>query len=1048
MAINWAKLKGDEPGKSFEKLAIDYLKNNFDGNWTQTNQTRDGNRDAFSIVFFNKESWAEAKFTKHHRISRYRLDATIVSAIIHNNKVIEIIFITNSQIDNATQIDIEKALRNAIGESFNTVHFKTKLDIEFWLYNNPNKYTDYFDDNIETIKELQFDKSIITAPASFFKQVRQSIHFREPLRELYVGDTYEITFSLFSPNKKENSVIKLDTDLINLSQSSIDIQEGNNRICIKGECIKAGLVPQYFISVDDVKIDTYGRPLIKESEIKLQIKSQSDIEKVILKSFKDFKDSSNSVIHIIKGNGGIGKSTLIDNLLKSDCFQSMDIIYQSASKDNIDSGILLVNIILSVLFHHSVPSLIDVEYLEKLEEKLFVSSFLKDLVRAKNNIEKQKNDETIEDFNLKISEYTDSKELFPKFIELNRKVIILDDLHKLDSLSRVFLFNFLSDIYTSKINCFIILCARNTFWQTSEYFNFVELHKVEKHHYVFTNEDLWQNIELHGYIVEKKFISILLSRVQLDIFFASSLIKFLKRNDNFFKNSNLESRHAVINSFIAEDGHIKSILEIFRELSEQEKEIIKIVYFSLSGIDKSHIKPELIYLFENLELSGHIILNNDFKYVPFHDIYQDVFKEAYLPLSTITAGKYLNCLPTEHESRRDYLLFSDHMSADQQSLFLQSIRNLISNHKFFISLYILEPLFLNSSAWDKDINIKNKCRLGEVFYYNLQYYYAYSVANCDKNRGGKEEFHRLYKEIENIINPEIKYIFLKTLAELINSSFEHLALSEIKEYSDKLKKTILDIEKEGYIKEGKGQYEPAYLLSLEIEILTCLMLDQTDEANHKNAELEQLCIAANDFNKLAINKIRYSRSIYHSDINLAYKNINDAVTDLINIKSNEIKWILLGKFELYFIQIQKKIKNDIKDLKESHEKLKENYFNDYKKGCLVIAACYIFFGMQEQAYHYLYRNYFDKRQMRPRFKAIRLSLLAIYKYIFENNSSLALEYLKEQYNIFDNLGNSYKEIVSHNIKIISNSSLIKKVTFYSNDNKFSDDSLFIDPRIW
>jgi hypothetical protein len=176
--------------------------------------------------------------------------------------------------------------------------------------------------------------------------------------------------------------------------------------------------------------------------------------------------------------------------------------------------------------------------------------------------------------------------------------------------------------------------------------------------------------------------------------------------------------------------------------------------------------------------------------------------------------------------------------------------------------------------------------------------------------------------------------------------------------------------------------------------------------------------------------------------------ITEAVTNLVNMNSSERKWILLGEFELCFIRITKGIKNDLKDLKESHEKLKENYLNDYKKGCLIVASCYIFFGMKEQAFQYLYDNYFDKRQNRPRFKAIRLSLLAIFEYIFNNNSDTAIEYLKEQQSIFMVLGNSYREIIEHNLKIISNSTLSKKVSFYIDNKNFSEDSLYIDPRIW
>jgi hypothetical protein len=973
------------------------------------------------------------------------LDATIVSAIIQDNKVVEIIFITNSDIDNGTQIDIEKALKNAIGESFNAVHFKTKLDIEFWLYNNPDMYENYFDDNRESLLNIKFDKIIVSGFISFFNPIRQSIHFREPLKELRVGEIYDIIFSLFSPCEKKGLSLKINTDLIKIFLKSIDVKQGNNRICIKGKCLKTGIIPRYFISINGTKIETYGKPLIKEPNILLQIKSQNNIEKLILKSLCEFKESNHSSIHIIKGRGGIGKSTLIENLLKSGQFEGLDVIYQSFSKDSIDSSILLINIVLSILFYHSAPSLIDVEYLKQLEDRFFVGSFLKDLIKSKNNIERQQNEENIEILNLKISEYTDSKELFPNFIELNKKVIILDDLHKLDSLSRTFLFDLLSDIYTSKVNCFIVLCARNSFWETSQYLNFIEINKVDNYNYEFTNDDLHNNIQLNDFHIDKNVLSIFLDRIDLDIFFAISLIKFLNSNSEFLKKSNSDARLALINSFIAEDKHTESILTLFKYLSETEKEILRIIYFSLTGVDKSHIKTDYIDIFEKIELSGLAIINNDCKYAPFHDIYQDVFKRAYLPPSISVVGKYLNSLPSEYEIKRDSLLFSNKMDSDQQNEILKSIKLLIRNHKFYTSLYILAPIFADTSIRKtNDVDRRKKSQLGEVCYYNLQFYYAYSVANCDKNIGGKEEFYRLYKKIRTNINPEIKCVLVKTLSELINSSFEHLALSDVDNYSNELYATIRTLEIEGYVKNS----QPFFLLTKEIELLTCLMLDKLENTKSKYEELVKLCSESNDSNKLEIVNIRYARSIYHCNVEHAYNMINNSVKSLIDNKSTEIKWILLGQFEMCFIQILMGTETSIKPLKQAFELLKENFFNDYKKESLVIVACYIFFGMKEQAYQYLYDNYFDKRKMRPRFKAIRLSFLSIFECIFNNDTKTALEYLKEQQDIFCRLGDSYTTIINHNIKAIKQYPTIKEISFYTGNKELSEKSLYIDPRIW
>lgn len=1047
MGIDWTKLKDNEQGRGFEVLAIDYLKDNFEGNWEHTQQTRDGNKDAYTIVFLDKESWAEAKYTKHRMISRYRLDATIVSAIIRKNKVVEIIFITNSNISDGTKNDIQKALTNAMGERFQAVHFRTKLDVEYWLYNNPEKYELYFSDNRKSLTDTKFNTTIVTSEIAFYNLIRQSIHFREPLKELLVGETYTITFSLFCPEDNLKCLLKINTDLIKIDQNYIDLRKGQNHINIEGICINKGDLPQELITINTTKIRISGNISIAEPYITLKIISQEKIAKAILESLKRFIANNGSKIHAIKGNGGIGKSKLIENLLKLDQFRRLDVIYQSFSMDNLDSSILLINIVLSILFYHSDYSLIDAEYLHKLDKTRFVSSYLIDLVKSKSNFENEKNEESIKEFNKRILEYSSAKELFPNFIKLNKKVIVLDDLHKLDDSSTTFLLNLISDLNSSNIKCFIILCGRNSFWDSNQYKKFIEKNNVESHEYHLTNDDLYNNIKANGFDVDKKIISILANRLSIDIFFTLSLISFLKEKEKFFKDSSLESRHVVINSFIAEDNHKTSILMLFRDIPERLLNILKIIYFSLSGIQKELVKKKYGQDIERLEALRLVKYNNDKKLIPFHDLYQDIFKKHYQPPTIQSIKKYITYTPQKHEEYRDYLSYFKNESINDISL-LKDIETLIEKQKFYTSLYILEPTFayhLYEGDSAKE-NVKN--RFGETLYYKLQFYYAYSVANCDMNIGGKEEFHRLYTEIKYIINPEVKKVLVKTLAELINSSFEHLSLGEIENYSNELKQNIKILETEGYIEPNQGKKDTSYLLMQEINILKCLMLDDLRTAKTEHIQLSKLCAEIGNFNKLEIINIRYARSLYHIDIHEAYEIIDRSVKQLKKINSMEIKWILLGEFEKCFIKIQTGEKYSMIEINKAHSKLKEDFFNDYKKCSLAIAACYLVLGMKDQAYSFLHEDYFIKRKMRPRFLGLRLHLLAIYEYLFNKNSKSAIDYLLEQKNMFHSIGDSYKKIIVHNLMVINNTqNFITKVQFFNN-KELSKNSLYIDPRIW
>lgn len=69
----WNKLATDYDltgGHNFEDIAFEYVKDNFKQfNWEKTNETRDGNKDAYAIISVfstqkqDVEVWMEAKFS-------------------------------------------------------------------------------------------------------------------------------------------------------------------------------------------------------------------------------------------------------------------------------------------------------------------------------------------------------------------------------------------------------------------------------------------------------------------------------------------------------------------------------------------------------------------------------------------------------------------------------------------------------------------------------------------------------------------------------------------------------------------------------------------------------------------------------------------------------------------------------------------------------------------------------------------------------------------------------------------------------------------------
>lgn len=205
--INWKNIKNSYKG--FETLAVKYVQMEYDSNFTQTNDTRDGNKDAilekeiYTIILgyqsspdSNEEWWMEAKYSESKDvIPRYRLDATIVSAILKGN-VGRIIFVTNMNIQGQTINDIRQAIIGAT--SCKEVNFCTRNTLEYWLYQNPSILSEFFLDYQN--ENIELDNLILIENVKYYSSPEISYTFKENLRVIDLEQVYRANFTVFSKN--------------------------------------------------------------------------------------------------------------------------------------------------------------------------------------------------------------------------------------------------------------------------------------------------------------------------------------------------------------------------------------------------------------------------------------------------------------------------------------------------------------------------------------------------------------------------------------------------------------------------------------------------------------------------------------------------------------------------------------------------------------------------------------------------------------------------------------------------------------------------------
>lgn len=248
MNINWETIVDGFRG--FEKLALEFVEENEPQNgcsWKPTKETRDGNHDAILArevsdtpkpdfaVFVGYANnvdvwWMEAKYSaeatqENSIISRYRLDATIVSAILSRN-ISKIIFVTNLEIASKTIADIRKAL--IFSNSCSEVKFYTKSHLENWLLDKPfSFFGSKFKCTLDMYNQLEKPYFNHIEELSFYSIGNN--FFQEPLSSVYVGGIYEIHFSI-SVYKDFDATLNscINIQLLSEDSKKIHLKKGIN----------------------------------------------------------------------------------------------------------------------------------------------------------------------------------------------------------------------------------------------------------------------------------------------------------------------------------------------------------------------------------------------------------------------------------------------------------------------------------------------------------------------------------------------------------------------------------------------------------------------------------------------------------------------------------------------------------------------------------------------------------------------------------------------------------------------------------------------------
>ena len=1031
--LDWSKIKNGYQG--FEDLAYLFVADKFKGpsGWVHSPYTRDNNRDAYTIILgyqpyttSKQQWWMEAKYSsKKEKISRYRLDATIVSAILEKN-VTKVIFVTNVNISSKTMIDIRSALTQAIG--CREVYFFSKYTLEYWLSQNSEILIDFFPEYVDS-PQISLEPYFVTEELEYYSAPQHQLTFKEPLRCLYMEQRYYGHFSLFS-NRKRTLSITTAKDLTGikiLSSKKVKVDIGENPLYIEF------FIEKEFKNKKTNQSDTISfligkKELISKFNIipevlhtKIKVTEQEDIKNELINAIKIFLKNSKQQFHLLTGISGIGKSYLIDKFLTTNEFFNENI-YSVEFVDNPLNNIeLIINSVLFILFPYIVPNDIDKAYIDKLNFKIQFNNLFLKFMEYRMDFEKLES---------LIAGFNENSSLFPTHMSINRRIIIFDDVNKLKENHLKFLCAVIHEIYDKKLPIFILLCGQPHLLN-DEFKYFLQTTFFKQYTFCLSAQtvfDAVNNVRKLNFKPDKTTLQIIFPNL-VELF---AFVNYLEETE--CEISSINEFIIMCKLFQRTGVWEKSLFNLFQTLCTQNNDFFQLcanIYWSYAGLEFDMIPNKYINGINQLFSQNLVKTNREGRLVPFHDSYTKVFRKYY---SWQECNIWSNT-KSEIEFLRNILYFS----VDNEKLFntVNQMEKLCNSQKFYTLFYILDELFGNT---DHNM-IKN--RIGEQLFYRLYRIYALAVTNISKDKSGKEIFQKIYDETIHSKDSELLLVCTAVTWELINSYYEWMDFDTSKFYASKLENTIEHLQHLNVLDSDKNKFL-RYQNMLVIQ--TSIESELFNENVMDNFKIRYQTMIDYGFKERAASfKVRFAHTLLHRNIEKAKQLMQEGMKEIESMFDTNHKFYLWASTSFYFINlITRNEQANLKLLLEEHEKMKQNYFNDYRKRSIAIAAYYFSICQWERGKQYLFENITINRELRPRQKAFYCETMALCE-LFNKNEQAALNYLTDAENIFSNL-QEYKKIIIHNKNLIMKNMFSSTRIQFCYKEHLHKDYFYLDPR--
>lgn len=1010
----WEKLisgKDHNGGRSFEEIALGYVESNYHQyTWEKTQQTHDGNRDAYAVLSLfsaresKAEAWMEAKFSIRNRsMSRYTIDKTIVSAL-NKGDVSKLFFVTNMLVNSSVKKQVLSALK-VDGFGYTDIHFCTKYDIETWLTNDPegmHLFRRFFKDCLSD--EYQINRIKILGDPSFFDAHLHNYLFSEPITALRVGLEYIAEIRVYSPKETKITIGIITNGMeVAVPKQQFDIKKCVNDLNVKFTIPFVNVSSLSIIITDghdSDKIDLSIK-IHNTGTLKLVIEAQEAIRHNILSCYSEYvKHSPGSIVKEIVAQAGMGKTYLLRQITGDRLLRNESVISCSFSSVSTTNYHFLAELYLH-LFYFSVS----VDECFEILDSLCVTDALKHYLfllqgNAFSDLEEW-------------MEKSQNEQLIPMNFQKDR-IVVLDNTERLTEGQTLFLISLINGICSSNSHSFIVVSGRHQiFFSTPQ-------------RIVFQPQDIIYNLN-------KTISNISTSEVAIiakSVYDVSSLALFIEKLCDI--NNGLEDLLATFdhNSLI-ERMITEKINGVLSTVDKKSQELLMLIYTLTNGLPYSQDKDEVLCIQPLIE--ANLVQYGTDGFIPVNSLISSFYRAHYnsYDFNVEDLKRNFDFLNYDEKLRLDMGGIMSHLRWQDA---LNRSNDLIKRQDYLTTAYILEPLFSPSMK-------KNGC--GNPVLTRLRFNYIYANTNIDTHYPIRKKLEEFANDTALDIEKDSRICRIKALAEIVCFAFEDSDFYTVK----RVAKEIRELSKELDI--SNVEILDAVFLS---DSTVLLMLCSEDKYKEAQNFLEEMESSYGDTSRMHIAKMRYARCYFHSDIDKARNILND-MQPLLE-KANIPKWSNACFLDIQFLDYLSGEKTkSIFNSKDIIMKSLPQYVSLYRSNLRLLAACALVNSSGENEcdlsiYKHYWYEYNSERGCRFQ-KEIGFDYLieAAFEYLIGNFSRMK-ELLNAAKPHFQLLGASYQSIIEHDNAIPNPCSTKKKVCFFNSKCHMNPNYFYLDPRIW